>query len=83
MECGQVRRGREILSLEQRGNTRAHLTRGLVRKGDGENGRSRNVTLADKVRNAMRNHASFSAAGACQDQQRTFGVSHRFALLGI
>jgi hypothetical protein len=38
---------------------------------------------ADKVRNAMRNHASFSAAGACQDQQRTFGVSNRFALLGI
>jgi hypothetical protein len=44
----------------------------FIGEGDGENGGRGDVFGGDQVRDAMRNDARFSAAGAGQDQERTF-----------
>jgi hypothetical protein len=36
-----------------------------------------------QMRNPMGNSLGFSAARACKDKHRSFGVRHSFALLGI
>ena len=37
----------------------------------------------DEMRDAVRDHAGFAAAGAGQNQQRPFDVGNSFALLGV
>ena len=39
--------------------------------------------IVNDLRDAVRDDAGFAAAGAGQDQQRTFGVSNGFALLRV
>jgi hypothetical protein len=39
--------------------------------------------LVDQVRDAVRDHPGLPAPRSGQNQQRTTGVGHRFALLGV
>ena len=80
---GDVRRRREILAFEQRGDARAHFVRGLVGERDRQDGGRRDAMAADEMRDAVRDDARLAASGAGQDQQRTFGVCDGFALLGV
>ena len=41
------------------------------------------VTVADEVRDAVRDDARLARAGAGENQQRPVEVQHRFALLGV
>ncbi len=75
--------GIEARVREQRGDALAHFARGFIGERDGEDGRRRHAAFGDNVRDAMRDDARFAAARAGQNQQRTFGVAHRFTLLGI
>ena len=71
------------VGAEQRLDARAHLFRGLVREGDGENFVRLGVAVADEVGDAAGDDAGLAGAGAGEDQQRPFDVQNRFALFGI
>ena len=67
----------------ERSHALAHFAGGLVGESDGQNGRRRHVPRGNDVRDAVRDDAGLPAARAGQDQERTFGVAHRFALLRV
>ena len=60
----------------------AHLARGLVGEGDGEDAR-RVHPERDEVRDPRRDHARLARARAREDQQRALGREHGLALLGV
>ena len=60
-----------------------HFSRRFVGERNGQDRRRRHPLVADEVRNPVRNHTCLTASGACQDQERTFGVRDGFALLWI
>jgi hypothetical protein len=82
MERGNERLGEGGVT-EQPVNTLGHLARGLVGEGDGEDRVGRNVFLADKPRDAVRDDARFARSGAGKDEERSFGSFDRGALFGI
>ncbi len=61
----------------------AHFVGGLVGEGDRQNGRARNPMDFHQMRHPMRDHARLAAAGAGQQQQRTFDVGNGGLLLRI
>ena len=83
MKGGEHRRACSTRAAEQTQNSLAHFICGFISEGDGQNGRPGHAMILDEVRDAMRDHASFSAAGAGKQQQRTFNVLNGFALLRI
>src|SRR5438445_457173 len=74
--------GARIGAFEQHPNAFAHLTGGLIRKGDRENRAAPN-TLLDEISDAMGDHARLAGAGASQNEDRPIGGEHSFALLRI
>jgi hypothetical protein len=60
-----------------------HFSRSFVGERNGQNRRRRYPLIADEVRNPVRDYTRLAASGARQDQERTFGVRDRFALLWI
>ena len=74
---GQGRAGQQLL------HALAHLGRGLVGKGDGEDGIRRDALRLNEIRNAVRDDARLARAGAGQDQDRTIRGLHGGALLRI
>ena len=83
MKRGYVRRARGARLAEQILDTLAHLLGGFVGERHRQNRVGRNTMFVDQVRDAMRDDARFAAAGAGEDQQRTFDVGRSFTLLGI
>ena len=83
MKGGKRRLGIEPNVFEQRANALAHLGRGFVRERNGKYRRRRHASGRHDVCDPMGDNARFSAAGAGENEQRTFGVAHRFALLRI
>ena len=71
------------VGAEQRLDARAHFLRRLVRERDREHFVRLRVAVADEIRDAAGDDARLARAGAGKDQQRTFGVKDRFALLGV
>ncbi len=61
----------------------AHLARGLVGEGHGEDVLGRDAADADQVGDAVRQHAGLAAARAGEHEQRTLGGLDRGALFGI
>src|SRR2546425_1643788 len=61
----------------------AHFTRGLVRKGDGEDRVRRDPEIPNQVRDAVRQDPRLSRSGAGEDEQRAVPVGHGLALLRI
>lgn len=61
----------------------SHLFGGFIGEGDGQYARAGYVMLLHQVRHTMRNHASFAAAGAGQQEQRSFDMRHGGLLLRI
>ena len=83
VERGNIRRRGEFGPFEQRRHAVPHLVRGLVGERDRQNRRWRHMVIANDAGDAVRDDAGFAAAGAGQNQQRTFGMRNGFALLGI
>jgi hypothetical protein len=84
--AGRVERrhpGAARVCLEQAVDPLPHLACRLVREGDGEDLPGPRLAASDQVRDAVREHARLSAAGACQHQQRSFHVRDRVALLRV
>lgn len=61
----------------------AHFLGGFVSKRDSHDGGSRDAVALHQVRDSMGDHAGFSAAGAGQQQQRSFDVRNSRLLFGI
>ena len=84
MKRGDARIGGELDSrraatpTRERISSAALLVKVTARIADGGH-----VFGGDDMRDAVRDDARLAAAGAGQDQQRTFGVGNGFALLGI
>jgi hypothetical protein len=55
---------------------RLHFARSFVRERHGQDAIRRNVELAQQVRNAVREHARFSASGACKNQTRAIRMAN-------
>ena len=68
--------------FQQRSDAFPHLFGGFIGECHGQIGEG-GTCVRDDVRDAMRNDPGLAAAGAGQDQQRTFGVGNGFALLGF
>ena len=58
----------------------AHLGGGLVGERDGQNLPRLDAQVFEHMGDAIREHARLAAAGAREDEQRSFGAEHRFAL---
>ena len=67
------------LGAQQVADALFHHAGGLVGEGDRENGAGRDA-LFDQMRDAIGDDARFAGAGAGQDQKRSFGGDHSFAL---
>ena len=61
----------------------AHLCRGLVGEGDGQDLPGTNALVGDHVGDAHGQHAGLAGAGARQDQQRAMGALDGLALGGV
>ena len=68
---------------EQAVDAVAHLLSGFVGKRDRQNGGPGYVMRFNQVRDAMRDDARLAAAGAGEQQERTFDMGNGFALLRI
>src|SRR5262249_34732711 len=79
----QWRLGDSARRLEQSRHAVAHFLGGLIGEGDGENLARPHAVIQNEVRNAVRDDAGLAAAGAGQDEERTFGVLDGLALPGI
>jgi hypothetical protein len=80
VEGGDERRALQTLPGEQALDPLAHLARGLVREGDGEDVVGRNVALADQISDAVDDDARLARPRAGQNQQRPLGRHDRLAL---
>ena len=58
----------------------AHLGGGLVGERDGQDLPRLDAQVFEHMGDAIREHARLAAAGAREDEQRSFGAEHRFAL---
>ncbi len=72
---GSIRRG-----PEQRDEPRAHLGRGTVGEGDGNDLVRLDAAGADQVNDPVGEHARLARAGASDHEQRALGREHRLAL---
>ena len=72
-----------VVETQQRGYAFFHLPGGLVGEGNGQDRRSGHTFGGDEVSDAMRNDAGFTAACAGKDEERAFGMTHRFSLLRV
>ena len=71
------------IGAEQRLDAPAHLFRGLVGEGDGEDFVRLRVAVTDQIGDAAGDDACLPGSGAGQDEERSFGVQDRFTLFGI
>ena len=71
------------VGAEQRLDARPHLLRGFVGESDGEDTVGLCESVADEVRNAMRDDTRLARPRAGQNQQRTLGLENSLALFGI
>ena len=58
----------------------AHFRGCLVREGDRHDLPGSNAKIDHQMRDAMREHTGLAAAGARENQKRSFGAQHGFAL---
>ncbi|MMZ62024.1 hypothetical protein D1872_242080 [compost metagenome] len=72
-----------IRAADEAGYAVLHLARGLVGKGDRQNGPRRRLAGGDQVGDAVRQHARLAAARAGHDQQRPFRRDDGFPLLRV
>jgi len=64
------------------GEALAHLTRSLIREGNGHNLPSRN-TILDEVNNPLGQYTGLATTGTSQDKQGSIEVSHGLSLLRV
>jgi len=72
----------EPLPHQEVADTLLHLSRRLIREGNGKNRAARHALL-DEVSDAIRNGACFACPGAGENQYRTLQCCRGFALSGI
>jgi hypothetical protein len=77
------RRRLQTATSQQIFYTLAHLTRGFVRKRNGENVIRRNAFFGDEISDANRDDACFTGTRAGENQKSAFGILDGFALLRI
>ena len=68
---------------DEGGDALAHLPRGLVGEGDGEDVRTDGLAGGDQVSDPGRQHAGLAGAGAGEHENRPFGRLHGGALLRV
>src|SRR5437867_1475846 len=71
------------VGAEQRGHTRAHLPRRLVRERDGEDPRRRDAALADEMRDPGREDARLARSRAGEHEERAAGMADGGILGGV
>ena len=74
---------RPSVFADERVDAVAHLARGLVGEGNGEDAPRADVLLADEVGDAVGDDARLAGAGPGEDQQRPVGLLDGFALAGV
>src|SRR4051812_45950922 len=80
MKGRDERRALKPAAFEQSLDALAHLLRGLVREGDGEDVVGRDVLLGDEVGDANRDDARLPRPRAREYEQRPFGRLYGLAL---
>ena len=70
-------------TLQQIPHASLHLVRGFVGERDGKNGLRPDLQVVDQVRDAIGDDARLAAAGARENEHRSFGCLHGFELLRI
>src|SRR5438128_1409937 len=83
MKGGDVGRGVQPDILQQRGDTLAHLVRGLIREGNRQYGGRRHPPRGDNVRDTMRDDSRLTTARAGEYEERSLRMTDRFPLLRI
>ena len=71
------------LAAEDGGDAAAHLLRGLVGEGDGEDLAGRGAAGEEDVGESCGQHAGFAGAGAGQHQEGAVDRLDGFALFGV
>src|SRR5262245_2767653 len=71
------------INAKQRFDARAHLLRGLVGEGDGQQAIWLAERFADQVSDAMSDHAGLAGSSTGKNQQRPFTMKNGFLLFRI